>query len=1313
MTSEITIRLKLCVSLFLAAASFAAAQSSLVPPGTAYSALPEPGSGHDYIQGLSETVDPSTGALTIQLTIPMPRGRGLTLPFSILYNSDAMLVGGIPNGPIMYGDISASAEVGGGGGTEFNQGGWTYTLPEAGYTEVSQVMQSSLLVNSLNPLGLVTCYYNVNWTFRDSTGATKGLGLYTVPWGNSAGDPAPGSPADYLCLGQGASVTQVSGYPGSGPALGETPEILSSSDYGVQATVLSDKSGESPQSLSELQVADRDGNVYSFNGASTAGLASAIEDRNGNIVSIQDLGNGAFTITDTTGQVVMRSSSFGNMSSGDTLSVRGAGSAYHLTWETIGSNAYKVLTGITLPNGQAYTFTYGTTAGTCSYSQPGYLGPLLQTITYPTGATVTYQWTSASDRARSIQVVSDTSPPNIQVVSCTVPSVYTRTVSFDGEHNALEQTFSYPEPAWVATDGNYQNLNNLKWTSEQTVVTTQDLIRNTSYTTTYTYVPGLSGEPVQPGMYAVMSQTPSTWFSVPVESKIVTTNSSSATVKTVAKNWYSAHYLQAELDTVAGGKSSLTTYTWNNTDQLTQKNEYDFGAPVTQTAGSPWTSTATPLRQTVSRYQPFSATKVFPGAQAIYDRPCQTIVYNSGGTKIAETDNYYDGGSTLCAASAGQTTSAVSPGMPSGTYDSANFGPSLTTPRGNATKTVVLLNTGSSSSTTYAYDQSGQKISEIDPCGNSACADMSGSTHTTKYSYNDCYTTLSGGSNVSYTPSGGNTNTLLTQITNPLAQNQAFCYDFSSGQLTSMQDQNKKTTTYIYNDSLERLTQVNYPDNGQTEYSYVDSETPSVTTCQLMSGSRGTSCSSSSVTSPPSGWKVSVATMDGMGHVTTKQTSDPYGVDTVNTVYDGQGRVYTATNPHRASSAPSDGTTTYYYDALGRIVQQNQPDGSTLQWCYNGVVTLFQVANCSSLLGSGTIGNETAGMWVDSTDERSVHRQQATSSLGHLLKVMEPNGASQSPSMETDYAYDMLNNLLSVTQWGGASGSSGARTRSFLYDSYSRLLCASNPENSYAACPSTYSGYVAGTTGYTYDANGNVSTKIDARGIKTTYLYDDLNRALSKSYSDGATPFACYQYDSSSVTNGISRLSNEWTQKASSGSCGASFPPSSGYLSARSISAYDAMGRSLSEKQYTPWSAANAKSYPMTYTYDLAGNLTSSSAGAAPPAMNLTTSPSAPCTSWPSFGTGIFTFIHCYDGAGRLLGVTSNAGSGPASLFTAQGYAAFGGLTSAIYGSNAVTLSRTYDNRLRVTSETDMGNHPATATNGSASVTITGVEQSK
>jgi YD repeat-containing protein len=52
----------------------------------------------------------------------------------------------------------------------------------------------------------------------------------------------------------------------------------------------------------------------------------------------------------------------------------------------------------------------------------------------------------------------------------------------------------------------------------------------------------------------------------------------------------------------------------------------------------------------------------------------------------------------------------------------------------------------------------------------------------------------------------------------------------------------------------------------------------------------------------------------------------------------------------------------------------------------------------------------------------------------------------------------------------------------------------------------------SGTTSYTYDADGNVLSKADARSITITYAYDALNRVEYKTYSDG-TPTAGFFYD--------------------------------------------------------------------------------------------------------------------------------------------------------------------------------------------------------
>src|SRR5690606_2883796 len=108
-------------------------------------------------------------------------------------------------------------------------------------------------------------------------------------------------------------------------------------------------------------------------------------------------------------------------------------------------------------------------------------------------------------------------------------------------------------------------------------------------------------------------------------------------------------------------------------------------------------------------------------------------------------------------------------------------------------------------------------------------------------------------------------------------------------------------------------------------------------------------------------------------------------------------------------------------------------------------------------------GNE-IGTVVTVTDQAGKLRRSITNALGHLKRVDEPNDAGQlggvdSPNQKTVYTYDLLNNLITVSQ--------GVQTRSFSYDALSRLTSATNPES--------------GMIDYTYDANSNLVTKVDAR----------------------------------------------------------------------------------------------------------------------------------------------------------------------------------------------------------------------------------------
>ena len=518
----------------------------------------------------------------------------------------------------------------------------------------------------------------------------------------------------------------------------------------------------------------------------------------------------------------------------------------------------------------------------------------------------------------------------------------------------------------------------------------------------------------------------------------------------------------------------------------------------------------------------------------------------------------------------------------------------------------------------------------------------------------------------------------LSNMKYPDGSSESPQYDDNTGLLMLHTDVNGQSTHYTY-DSMRRLTRVVYPDGGSETLSYVD------TVGSLSVNFTKAIAASTSL--------VKTAFADGLGRLTqTQLTSDPDGAVYTNTKYDSLGRVASVSNPYRFPSDGTSGVTRYTYDALSRKAVVSEPDGNTKQACFNGIRTNGQ-SNCrASLLGS-------VSAWEDDADENQNDWQRTQNALGQMTHVFEPSGASNSPSMETDYFYDVLNNLLAVDQWGGSNGSTGERrARIFKYDSLSRLLSSSNPET--------------GMSVFAYDANGNVLNRTDARGVSTAYQYDTMNRLYCKSYSGdiSSTPMSLYQYGTSQQTGFVGRVINAWTQGASAGACPTnpptSAPTAGSFLSLRTISSYDQMGRITSESQYTLANIASGTPYTLAYSYDLAGDLVSSTDGITPTSTANTT----------------LAFTSLFNGAGRLQMLTSNWSdvTHPTALFTTTpsvaqpSYSAFGGLTNATFGNNnALTLNRTYDNRLRITGETDTGGIVGTATSGSTTVTITGSEQSK
>jgi YD repeat-containing protein len=136
-----------------------------------------------------------------------------------------------------------------------------------------------------------------------------------------------------------------------------------------------------------------------------------------------------------------------------------------------------------------------------------------------------------------------------------------------------------------------------------------------------------------------------------------------------------------------------------------------------------------------------------------------------------------------------------------------------------------------------------------------------------------------------------------------------------------------------------------------------------------------------------------------------------------------------------------------------------------------------------------------------------------------LVYAIEPN-PSGGADLETTYAYNARNQLTGVTMPRGGV----TQTRAFNFDlATGRLMSAANPEN--------------GTVSYTYNADGTLATKVDARNQKVEYVYDSYQRVTQVkryiyrygSQQEDACQRMTYSYDTnplepSYTQNGWGRL---------------------------------------------------------------------------------------------------------------------------------------------------------------------------------------------
>ncbi|MFT3920940.1 MAG: hypothetical protein QM778_00235 [Myxococcales bacterium] len=432
---------------------------------------------------------------------------------------------------------------------------------------------------------------------------------------------------------------------------------------------------------------------------------------------------------------------------------------------------------------------------------------------------------------------------------------------------------------------------------------------------------------------------------------------------------------------------------------------------------------------------------------------------------------------------------------------------------------VTKITDARNNSTYFEYDDEAHLITTTDPYGktivNTWASDVIQSTtdkrgSTTTYAYD--------------------TNRRLTDEYDPLAAagnyKTHYVYD-NRGNVEEIDDNNGNGTIYTY-DGLNRLTYVTDPQNYFTETDYTaaglayrERDKNGVIAKQFYD-TRGYQTD----TYAAFGTAVQQHThFDYYANGSLWKTTNPFNqVTSVTPNFDPAARQVTVTDP-------LGGWVTSSYDAAGNLKTEARP----------GRITLYEY----------DAANRQRFFYPNYGANSSVRYETTYDDVGNVLTQTDPEG-----NTTTNMIDPKLNLVRAVTDGSGVTTSYDYDPNGNLWKTYfpSQLITINNYDARNLLMGTEYYDYsqddFVGTTGFTYDHNGNKLTETDLRGNTTNFYYNNLDQLTDiwqplPGTSQHGRPHTHYSYyadgSQESVTDPMGRLTTTF---------------------------YDALGRTTSVQEY-------------------------------------------------------------------------------------------------------------------------------------------------